>query len=121
VSFYQGVVALISGGLVWVSSYGGGYLGQEGILRRIMEMIAARSYSLYLVHIPVYFAARELWYRMYDLVNPNRHQALVIVGLAVLATFGIAELNHRILEKPLRAHGKFLAAQYRARTMLETV
>ncbi len=121
VSFYQGPVALISAILVWIASYDGGYLWRQGFTRRVMEAIAARSYSLYLVHIPVYFATHEIWFRLYSLTNPNRHQAIALVGLTLLATAGVAELNHRLLEKPLREHGKHLAAAYRARTALETV
>ena len=121
VSFYQGPVALISVILVWIASYDSGYLWQEGLSRRVMEVIAARSYSLYLVHIPVYFAAHEIWFRLYGLANPNRHEAIAVVGLALLATGCVAELNHRLLEKPLREHGKRVAADYRAQMALETV
>jgi peptidoglycan/LPS O-acetylase OafA/YrhL len=120
VSFYQGPVALISVILVWIASYDSGYLWQDGWSRRVMEAIAARSYSLYLVHIPVYFAAHEIWFRLYSLANPNHLQAITVVGLALLATACVAELNHRLLEKPLREHGKWVAAVYRARTALET-
>jgi peptidoglycan/LPS O-acetylase OafA/YrhL len=119
VSFYQGPVAVISAILVWIASYGRGYLWQEGASRRIMASIAARSYCLYLVHIPVYFGAHEIWYRLYGDVNPHRHQAAVLVGLAVLAVFAVAELNHRLLERPLREHGKRLAAEYRNRMALQ--
>jgi peptidoglycan/LPS O-acetylase OafA/YrhL len=120
VSFYQGVIAVISVVLVWLASYDRGYLWQEGWPRRVMEVIAARSYSLYLVHIPVYFAAHELWYRLHGMVNPSLHQAmgmLLVTGACVAA---VAELNHRVLERPLREHGKRLAAAYRARIALQT-
>jgi peptidoglycan/LPS O-acetylase OafA/YrhL len=119
VDFYQGVVASISVVLVWLASYGRGYLWQEGWSRRVMEMIAARSYSLYLVHIPIYFAAHEIWYRRYDMVNPTQRQAAAMVVCAVVCVFAVAELNHRLLEKPLREHGKRLAAAYRARATLQ--
>lgn len=121
VTFYQGPVALLSAALVWIASYDRGYLWQEGFSRRVMEWIAARSYSLYLVHITVYFAAHEIWFRLYCMANPTRFQEIAMVGLAWLAVFAIAELNHRLLEKPLREHGKRLAANYRARTALEAV
>lgn len=121
ISFLQGPVALISAILVWIASYDRGYLWQQGWPRRVMEVIAARSYSLYLVHIPVYFAAHEIWFRLYGMANPNWHQAIAVVGITLLATACVAELNHRLLETPLREHGKRLAAAYRARTALETV
>jgi peptidoglycan/LPS O-acetylase OafA/YrhL len=111
-------VALISAILVWIASYNRGYLWQEGFTRRVMAAIAARSYCLYLVHIPVYFAAHETWYRLYGTAIPSRAQAIVLLGVTGLAVFGVAELNHRLLEQPLRDHGKRLAAQYRARVAL---
>lgn len=113
VSFYQGPVALLSVLLVWIASYDRGFLWQDGFSRRVMEVIAARSYSLYLVHIPVYFAAHEMWFRYYGMPNPTRLQALVMVALTILTVAIVAELNHRCLEKPLREHGKRLAARYR--------
>jgi peptidoglycan/LPS O-acetylase OafA/YrhL len=119
VGFFQGPVALISTILVWIASYDGGYLWQEGLSRRVMEVIAARSYSLYLVHIPVYFAAHELWYRWYGMATPSQVQAIILLSLTALTVIFVAELNHRLLEKPLREHGKRLAADYRARTALE--
>ncbi len=119
VSFYQGPVALISVILVWVASYGRGYLWQAGFSRRMMEGIAARSYCLYLVHIPVYFAAREVWFRLRGTALPNHLQGLTLIGFAVLAVFAVAEVNHRFLEQPLREYGKRLASDYRARTALE--
>jgi peptidoglycan/LPS O-acetylase OafA/YrhL len=119
VAFYQGPVALICAVLVWIASYDRGFLWQAGWPRRVMAVIAARSYSLYLVHIPVYFAAHEIWFRWYCLATPSLVQAVVLIGLAFLATACVAELNHRLLEKPLREHGKRLAADYRARTALE--
>lgn len=121
VDFQQGLVALLSVILVWLASYDGGFLWQEGFSRRVMEVIAARSYSLYLVHIPVYFGAHEIWFRLYGMANPNHRQAVVVVGLALVTVACMAELNHRLLEKPLREHGKRLAADYRARMALENL
>lgn len=117
VSLYQGPVALISVIIVWVASYGRGYLWQAGASRRVMEVIAARSYCLYLAHIPVYFAVHEFWFRLYGLAMPSHFQKIMILGLGALAVAGVAELNHRLLERPLREHGKRLAAEYRAQTV----
>ena len=119
VSFYQGPIAVISVFLVWVASYNGGYLWQAGYSRRVMEVIAARSYSLYLVHIPVYFGAHEIWYRFHKLSNPTKPQAVVLVVLAALALACVAELNHRLLERPLRARGRQIAAAFQARKLME--
>ena len=45
-----------------------------------MEIVAARSYSIYLVHIPTYFAMHEAWYRIYKFAVPTHRQAVVYFG-----------------------------------------
>jgi peptidoglycan/LPS O-acetylase OafA/YrhL len=112
VSFVLGPVAVISGLLVWVASYGQGLLWRAGWPRRVMEMVAARSYSIYLVHIPVYFAMHEAWFRIYGSLVPTHKQAVVYFGVAILFIALVAELNHRLLERPLRERGKEIAGRY---------
>jgi peptidoglycan/LPS O-acetylase OafA/YrhL len=114
VPFYQGVVAVISGLLVWLASYDRNFLSGPGPLRRVMEFIAARSYSLYLVHIPVYCSMCELWRRWYGSTLPSHVQQGGIFLAAGAAVLLVAELNHRLLETPLRNHGKRLVTRRRA-------
>jgi peptidoglycan/LPS O-acetylase OafA/YrhL len=120
VSFFQGPITVIVAVLVWLASYDKGLLWQHGPVRQVMQLIAARSYSLYLIHIPVYFAAHEIWYRLYKLATPSYMQAGILVVSAYAALGLLVEANHRLLEEPLRAHGKQLAANFRARTMGQT-
>jgi len=101
--------------LVWVASYDAGYLWRPGWPRQVMEAVAARSYSIYLVHIPVYFGMHELWFRLYVMVNPTRLQALGYFAVAGLLVAVLAELNYRLLERPLRQHGKQVARFYAQR------
>jgi peptidoglycan/LPS O-acetylase OafA/YrhL len=118
VGFFQGPISVVAAGLVWVASYDRGYLWQRGRARRIMEYVAARSYSLYLVHIPVYFSAHEVWVRLHGMAVPgNRPQAAVFVATGLIATFIVAEINHRLVERPLREHGKRVAARFQTRSI----
>ena len=112
VSFALGPVAVVSGLLVWVASYDQGLLWRAGGPRRVMEILAARSYSIYLVHIPVYFAMHEAWFRIYGSLVPTHKQAVVYFGVAALFMALVAELNHRLLERPLRERGKEIAGRY---------
>jgi peptidoglycan/LPS O-acetylase OafA/YrhL len=82
-----------------------------------MEVVAARSYSIYLVHIPVFFGMHEAWFRLHGMVNPDRPQAAAYFAIAALLVGVVAELNHRILERPLRARGKQIAKQYALRRL----
>jgi peptidoglycan/LPS O-acetylase OafA/YrhL len=117
-SFMLGPIAVVSGLLVWVASYGQGYLWRPGWSRRVVEMVAARSYSIYLVHIPVYFAMHEAFYRMYGPGVPSHWQAVAYFAIAPFLLALVTELNHRLLEVPLREHGKRVARAY-ARRMRE--
>jgi peptidoglycan/LPS O-acetylase OafA/YrhL len=119
VSFYQGPVALISAALVWLGSYDRRFLCGPGFARRGMEIIAARSYSLYLIHVPVYCAMREVWYCMHGVALPSRLQQVEILITVALMLVAVTELNHRLLEKPLREHGKRLVARRRAARVLD--
>ncbi|HYP63762.1 MAG TPA: acyltransferase [Acidocella sp.] len=115
VPFLQGPIAILSGLLVWVASYGQGFLWKPGLSRQIMEIIAARSYSLYLVHIPVFFGMHEMWFRLYTLAVPTHRQALIYFAATLVPLALITELNYRFLESPLREHGKILARRYAQR------
>jgi peptidoglycan/LPS O-acetylase OafA/YrhL len=115
VRFLLGPIAVVSGMLVWVASYGKGYLWRPGWSRRIMEIVAARSYSIYLVHIPVYFAMHEAFFRIYGPIVPSHRQAAIYLATTPLLLALVTELNHRLLELPLREHGKSVAKAYASR------
>ena len=115
VPFFLGPVAIVTALLVWVGSYGEGYLWQPGWPRSIMEVLAARTYSLYLIHIPVYFVMHEAWFRLYGGRIPTPRQAVIYLLAAITALILVTELNHRLLERPLREHGKAVARRYAAK------
>ncbi len=79
-----------------------------------MEILAARSFSLYLIHIPVFFAMHEIWFRLHGTATPSWRRATLYLALAPLALAVVTELNHRLLERPLRDHGKRLAQRFAA-------
>jgi peptidoglycan/LPS O-acetylase OafA/YrhL len=55
------------------------------------------------------------------LAIPSRPQAVAIVVLAALALVCVAELNHRLLERPFRARGRQIAADFQARRLMATL
>lgn len=115
IDFYQGPIAAVSIFLVWLASYNEGFLWRPGLPRRVMEGFAARSYSLYLVHVPVYFGMHEAWFRMFGPAIPTHRQAVIYLALTVLPLAAVTELNHRLLERPLREYGKQVADAFRTR------
>ena len=114
VTFYLGPIALLTAALVWIASYNAGYLWRPGISRRVMEILAARSYSLYLIHIPVFYAMHEIWFRLHGTATPSWRRATLYLALTPLALAVVTELNHRLLERPLRDYGKQVARRFAA-------
>ena len=112
VSYFLGPVALLTAVLVWIASYNAGYLWPPGFSRSVMETLAARSYSLYLVHIPVYFAMQEIWFRLHGLTSPTWRQTVIYLALTPVLLALVTELNHRLLERPTREYGRRMAERF---------
>lgn len=114
--FAQGLIALLSAILVLIASYDRDYLWKDGIAKRIMLWIGSRSYALYLIHIPAYFAAREIWFRIEPMpAEYDMNYALKLGGTAALILVALAELNYRLIETPLRKRGKHIAQAFGSR------
>lgn len=114
VPHYLGPIAILTAFLVWIASYNAGYLWRPGLSRTVMEILAARSYSLYLVHIPVYFAMHEIWFRLHGAADPSWRRAALYLALTPFALAVVTEANHRLLERPLRDYGKQVARRFAA-------
>ncbi|GEN58253.1 acyltransferase family protein [Acetobacter nitrogenifigens] len=112
VSFRMGPISVLCAVLVWAASYNRDYLWPYDSSRPWLLYVAARSYSLYLVHVPSYFFVHETWFRFAGRETPGRVAAVGIVLSGVALTFGLAELNYRFVEMPLRNHGRRLAASF---------
>jgi peptidoglycan/LPS O-acetylase OafA/YrhL len=110
VTWQVGLVALISAAMVLIASYDQDYLFPDGFIKRVFLWIGTRSYGLYLIHIPVYFATREIWFR----IEPPGtgftgvyFLRFTITALVLLVT--LTELNYRFVETPLRRRGARIA------------
>ena len=107
--FRISAIAAVSAILVWLASYDSDYLLPEGCFKRMLVWIGARSYAIYLVHVPAYFLLRELCFRLGASVTvPTWLLALLAIGLIAL----LADLNYRCLEQPLRERGRRLAESF---------
>ncbi len=66
--------------------------------------------ALYLIHIPIFFLTRELWFRIerpgtiFDGTFTLRY---ALTAIAFMVAF--AELNYRLVEVPLRRRGAAIA------------
>lgn len=120
-SFYRlGVIAVLSAVLVWVASYDRDYLLPRGPLKTALTWVGSRSYGIYLIHVPVFFLLRELWFRFAPLGSPDlaSHPWLALAcGLSLIGL--LSELNYRLVEMPLRNRGARLVERLRvARSVL---
>lgn len=120
VSFSTGSLALCCAVLVLIASYDRDYLWPRGFVKWVLVWIGSRSYSLYLTHLVCFALTRELWHR----VSPaaTRFDAsytwpflATAIGLTVL----FSELNFRLLEAPMRRHGRAVAAAIAAKLSSE--
>lgn len=112
VSFTTGLVALICAALVYIASFDRGYLVPDSPVRRILAWVGTRSFSLYLLHMPIYFFFRETFFRLsarpdvfrrLDPATPYDWRLCVcVVGVLVI----MAELNFRYIEVPFRERGR---------------
>jgi peptidoglycan/LPS O-acetylase OafA/YrhL len=119
VSFSVGLVALISAVLVFFASYDRDYLMPDGLVKRVMLWVGSRSYALYLIHIPAFFLAREIWFRIEPPGTVFDHAftaRLGLTGFGLLVT--LTELNYRFVEVPLRRRGARIAQRIAQRDSL---
>jgi peptidoglycan/LPS O-acetylase OafA/YrhL len=119
-SISMGLLAMIAATLVCLASYGKGYLfGYKG-LTGPMQWLGARSYGIYLIHMPVFKFTHEAAARYLQATGQSNSLAMVPILLllagALIAV--LAELNFRYVEEPLRRRGAERAK--RKLTELET-
>jgi peptidoglycan/LPS O-acetylase OafA/YrhL len=107
---FESSVALVSAGLVFLASYGRGYvLPLSRPLKSILAWIGPRSYGVYLIHIPLYGVIKDVWSNHFQSIDQTDLRWLVPVLAAAVLLPLLAELNFRFVENPLRRKGKKLA------------
>lgn len=111
-----GLIAMLCVTLVWLGSYGRGYICADGRLKTVLMWIGSRSYAIYLIHIPAYFFVRECFWRMGMAGNPPPpYSSFIYAATAMLLIGLLAEANYRWVETPLRDRGVRLARRIQQR------
>jgi peptidoglycan/LPS O-acetylase OafA/YrhL len=101
-----GLMGVFSTALVFLAAQDRGLILDAGMMRRVMVWVGSRSYALYLIHIPAFFAAREIWFRI---GGPSGDLLVALTAIGILLI--CAELNWRFVEQPLRRYGAGIAAR----------
>lgn len=102
-----GLVAVVSGALVWLCAGKIELLAGNGKPSRVFLWLGQRSYAMYLIHIPAMFFLRETAFR-FDRAPADAPVSSAIIALLLIIV--LAAANFRWLESPLRNRGKALAA-----------
>ncbi|MGJ5205088.1 acyltransferase family protein [Bradyrhizobium sp. HKCCYLR20261] len=114
VSFNAGISAIASVAIVTIAHFEAGWFGpsQNERVRKVVLWIAARSYSIYVIHCIAIAFVVELWWRLTGGATPTGSATakfylswIVILALA-------AEANWRLVEVPLRVRGRALASKW---------
>ncbi|WP_285274611.1 acyltransferase family protein [Halopseudomonas bauzanensis] len=110
------VITLLCILLVWIASYNENLL-IPAPLQAVFTWLGARSFAIYLIHIPAFFLTREIWTRMSPgaVASPDDFLPYLLTagGLIILCS----ELNHRWLEQPLRRKGHAIAQRVMSQTI----
>lgn len=104
--------AVLSLLLVWIASYDMNVLTPARPLKRLMLWIGSRSYAIYLIHIPAFFLAREIWFRLRPGVTPGDEMFFPLLLTAGILLVVLCELNFRLIETPLRLRGSRIAKRF---------
>lgn len=111
-SYRMSIVATVAGFLVYLASYNQSYIMRDSPVKRLFVWTGARSYALYLTHIPAFFLLRESWSRISDDGVPeSAYGKLMFVAVAYGLAFALAEANYRFVETPFRRVGQRIAKE----------
>jgi peptidoglycan/LPS O-acetylase OafA/YrhL len=115
--FGLGLSVLTGAILVLTASFGCGACFPKGLFRSLMAFIGARSYAIYLIHIPVFLFINEIAVRQnwLDRITDKAALGWLVSLLALILIMLLADLNYRFLETPLRRYGVGVAKRFQER------
>ncbi len=115
---YMGLVAVLGITLVWLASYGRGYLMGPGLLRSMVVKIGERSFSIYLAQIVCFVVARKIMAGILPADTPHLTLKLVLTILIGMVTLAVlVEASYRWVEVPWRRRGRVVADRFRSRQL----
>lgn len=103
-----GLVAVISGLLVWIASYDRDYILPAGKTKNALVWLGSRSYSIYLIHTICRAAIVEL--KITAGIPEGSFVAAVWTVLSLVLILLIAEMNYRLVETRFRRRGRRIAS-----------
>lgn len=112
VSYKFSLFAVLSALLVWIASYNMDVFIPAGPVKRLLLWVGSRSYAIYLIHIPAFYLAREIWFRARPGTLPGDELFFPLLFTAAALIVVLSELNYRLIEMPLRLRGTRIAKRF---------
>jgi peptidoglycan/LPS O-acetylase OafA/YrhL len=108
--------AIVGGFLVYLASFNASYLWQDGWFKRFGVWLGARSYSMYLCHIPMFFLTREIALRaLGPEAKLGAEHAWYLVLTATVLIVVASDLTYRLVETPMRTRGMRITSEMKKR------
>lgn len=98
-------ITLTSAILVLLAAHPRNTLMPHGHLQQLMVGIGARSYGIYLAHVPVFFLTREVFHRLNLDLPATGSSVFISVVVAFVLMLIMVEVIYRYIENPLRQMG----------------
>lgn len=112
VSYKFSLFAVLSVLLVWMASYDLRLFVPTNPARQVLLWVGARSYAIYLIHVPAFFMTREIWHRLRPEAVPGDEMFYPFLLTAAVLIILCCELNYRLIETPMRRHGATVARRF---------
>jgi len=103
---YHGLVAIFSGLTVMAVSSNRNLLTHQKPTRTFLSFIGSRSYSIYLVHFPVFVLMRDVIISTNWLDLTVQLDRIAMTFIAIMITLILSDFSYRYVENPLRKWGR---------------
>jgi peptidoglycan/LPS O-acetylase OafA/YrhL len=119
--YYMGLVAVSAGLVILLCSANKDLTGNQNPVKTALVYIGSRSYSIYLIHFPVFAVLRELVLTSGTSDLTAELDKIVATVVAMFATVLLAEFSFRKVETPLRDYGRKLSENWAKSPARETL
>lgn len=105
-----GLIAIVAGIIVIISSFNNDSFIPNKKLKPLFIWTGERTYSIYLIHIPAYFAVREIFFRIDPIMTLTPHIIILHIICAIIIIIAVAQFSFKYIETPLRRRGNKIAS-----------
>lgn len=104
--YFKSAASILSFCIVLLASLNTDITARIFPFRQALVWVGARSYAIYLIHVPVFKIIQELCFRL-EISISEHVPLLIVISFILMGIF--AELNFRYIEDPIRRWGSNLA------------